>query len=326
MNPPKVSLIVPVSNVERYLPKCISSILSQIYTDFELLLIDDGSTDGSGKLCDLYAQKDVRIKVFHKVNEGASKARNLGIKHATGEYIAFIDSDDWIESNYLDILIKESYNTDIIFFPARMLYEENSETIYIPKVINDKNRENVEDTILYLYKNNQKFQYFVFTWNKLFKKEIIEKNNIKFNETIVHKEDELFTLEYCRYINNIKTISTPIYNYRILPTSLTFQKHTSEELLIIAQNIQNETQFYSNSFLINYLHERSFLFQFIGLINCCKLKKRITIFNLLYNNYHKNKSFIKEKKLIVSLFRHNRIVSFIFFNVYYLLSKLKNNN
>ncbi len=326
MNPPKVSLIVPVYNVEKYLPKCISSILSQIYENFELLLIDDGSTDHSGKLCDLYAQKDGRIKVFHKINEGASKARNLGIKYATGEYIAFIDSDDWIESNYLDILIKESYNTDIIFFPAKMLYEENSETIYIPKVINEQNRENVEDSILYLYKNNQKFQYFVFTWNKLFKKEIIEKNNIKFNEIIIHKEDELFTLEYCRYVNKIKTITTPIYNYRIRQTSLTFQKHSSEELLIIAQNIQNEAKFYSNSFLINYLHERSFLFQFIGLMNCCKLKKRLIIFNLLYNNYHKNKSFIKEKKLMVSLFKHNKIISFILFSIYYTLSKFKNNN
>ena len=92
---PKISVIVPVYNVEKYLPRCIDSILSQTFTDFELLLIDDGSPDNCGKICDEYAAKDSRVRVFHKPNGGVSSARNLGLDNARGEWIAFIDSDDF---------------------------------------------------------------------------------------------------------------------------------------------------------------------------------------------------------------------------------------
>ena len=112
---PKISVIVPVYNVEKYLRKCIESILNQTFREFELILVDDGSTDSSGKICDEYALKDSRIKVIHKENGGASSARNAGLDVAKGEYIGFVDSDDWIEMDMygeLYRLIKEN-NTDI---------------------------------------------------------------------------------------------------------------------------------------------------------------------------------------------------------------------
>ena len=96
---PKISIIVPVYNVEQYLSKCIDSILNQTFKDFELILINDGSTDKSGDICDFYKQKDKRIKVIHKNNEGVAKTRNVGIANANAEYIGFIDSDDWIEND-----------------------------------------------------------------------------------------------------------------------------------------------------------------------------------------------------------------------------------
>lgn len=101
---PRISVIVPVYNAEKYLTQCVESILRQDFTDFELLLINDGSKDKSGLICDEYAQKDQRVKVFHKENSGVSSTRNLGIDKAQGEYIAFIDSDDYVDSNYLSIL------------------------------------------------------------------------------------------------------------------------------------------------------------------------------------------------------------------------------
>lgn len=116
-NHPKISVIVPVYKVEKYLPKCIDSILQQIFTDFELLLIDDGSPDNSGKICDEYAIKDSRIRVFHKKNGGVSSARNLGLDNAKGEWISFIDADDWISSDFLSFdheeadVIQKSYQT-----------------------------------------------------------------------------------------------------------------------------------------------------------------------------------------------------------------------
>lgn len=98
---PTISVIVPVYNTEKYLRRCIDSVLAQTYADFELLLIDDGSKDKSGEICDEYAQKDARVRVFHKENGGVSSARNLGLDNARGEWVAFVDSDDYIEENYL---------------------------------------------------------------------------------------------------------------------------------------------------------------------------------------------------------------------------------
>ena len=105
MTTPKISVIVPVYKVEQYLHRCIDSILSQSFTDFELLLIDDGSPDNCGKICDEYTQKDSRVRVFHKPNGGVSSARNLGLDNAKGKWIAFIDSDDFVEKEYLEKLL-----------------------------------------------------------------------------------------------------------------------------------------------------------------------------------------------------------------------------
>ena len=101
---PKISVIVPVYKAEKYLHRCVDSILAQSYTDFELLLIDDGSPDNSGAICDEYAIKDSRVRVFHKQNGGASSARNKGLDHANGEWVSFVDSDDWIEPQMVESL------------------------------------------------------------------------------------------------------------------------------------------------------------------------------------------------------------------------------
>lgn len=98
MDTQKISVIVPVYNVEKYLSRCIDSIISQTFSDFELILVDDGSTDSSGKICDEYGKKDGRVKVIHKRNGGLSSARNCGLENAKGNYICFVDSDDWISS------------------------------------------------------------------------------------------------------------------------------------------------------------------------------------------------------------------------------------
>lgn len=107
MENPKISIIVPVYNAERYLHRCIESILAQTFKDFELLLIDDGSKDNSGYICNEYAGKDERVKVWHKENGGVSSARNVGLDNVKGEWVTFVDSDDYISSNYFDNLLAE---------------------------------------------------------------------------------------------------------------------------------------------------------------------------------------------------------------------------
>ena len=104
MNIPQISVIVPVYNVEKYLTQCIESILSQTYQEFELLLIDDGSEDNSGSICDHYSNIDSRVHVFHKENGGVSSARNMGIEHAKGEWVCFVDSDDWIDKDTFEYI------------------------------------------------------------------------------------------------------------------------------------------------------------------------------------------------------------------------------
>ena len=107
-----ISVLVPVYNTNQYLPRCIDSILGQSFTDFELLLIDDGSTDGSAKICDAYAEKDSRIRVLHKENGGVSSARNLGLNEAKGEWVVFVDSDDWISDNCIKLLTEPLRNKE----------------------------------------------------------------------------------------------------------------------------------------------------------------------------------------------------------------------
>ena len=109
-----ISVIVPVYNTEKYLDRCIQSILAQTYTDFELLLIDDGSTDLSGEICDKYAEQDSRVKVFHKENGGVSSARNLGLDKANGDWVTFVDADDWVTTLYLNNLSDNTNSADFV--------------------------------------------------------------------------------------------------------------------------------------------------------------------------------------------------------------------
>ena len=130
----EISIIVPIYNVEEYLCKCLDSIVNQTYTDYELILIDDGSTDDSGKIADEYSSKDDRITVIHKKNSGVSDARNRGLENASGKYICFIDADDWIEVSYLEelLLLAKSNDADI----AMCSYLKNSGNLSITQPVN----------------------------------------------------------------------------------------------------------------------------------------------------------------------------------------------
>lgn len=207
MHSPKISVIVPVYNVEFYIRKCIDSILVQSYTNFELLLIDDGSTDGSGKICDEYAEKDDRIRVFHKPNSGVSTTRNIGIEKATGYYVAFIDSDDWIEKDYL---IKLLPNGDELVI-CSLFWEEAQHSVQ------DRLSENHyrSDELIHFIEDNITSQMFVGPFCKLFVTSLLKVHDIKFVEKLHHCEDFIFVLDYIISIKpNIKTIEETLYHYR----------------------------------------------------------------------------------------------------------------
>lgn len=229
---PLISIIIPIYNAEQYLPQCIDSILSQTYKLWECILIDDGSTDNSHSICNIYSARDSRIKVVQKKNEGVSIARNWGIERATGEFITFIDADDWVEPYYLECLIVNS-NYDIVFFPYIKMFSNGENISYELKEMEASDEEGFWNIVEYLKSNEYKVNFYGFTWNKLFCSNIIRQNNIRFVQGLKISEDEVFTLNYCLFAESIKVLSRPLYNYRVLANSLTrAKKNTSEQLLL----------------------------------------------------------------------------------------------
>lgn len=203
---PKISVIVPVYKAEQYIRRCVDSILAQTFTDFELLLIDDGSPDNSGAICDEYAAKDSRIKVFHKENGGVSSARNLGLDNATGEWITFVDSDDWIVYDYLQLCISTSEDNHLDFLKFDLGGNYLSEKDFTSKVDKDVLVE-VLTPCNYIKKS---YNYGV---TSFIKKSTIGKT--RFNEQMKYAEDQLFMFHVLRNCNMCGYLHKKIYNYII---------------------------------------------------------------------------------------------------------------
>lgn len=194
-----ISVIVPVYNTEKYLDKCIRSILSQTFRDFELLLINDGSTDASGVICNEYRSKDLRVRVFHKENGGVSSARNLGIQMAQGEWITFVDSDDFLEADFLNMM-KPQFNDEFIV--------DNSD---IRGAISNFGTYEGSDMI----KECCVSWKMLTIWGKLYKSEYIKKGEIQFTPHLKTGEDTVFNFEYLLYISTTRFVKYEGYNYNI---------------------------------------------------------------------------------------------------------------
>lgn len=238
MNSPRISIIIPVYNVENYIVHCLDSILSQTFTDFELLLIDDGSTDHSGHICDEYAGKDNRVLVSHKPNGGVSTARNAGIRQARGEYLCFIDPDDWVEPCYLETLVKEADHYDIVYFGFVCEYSDGYSQSYPGLSACADDTASKESCMRHMKVNDMGDNLFGFTWNKMFRRDLIQKSGLLFLENVHLGEDELFTLAYCLQARSLKVIPDVLYHYRQRPDSLIRQKEKSQSARIKFHEIE----------------------------------------------------------------------------------------
>jgi glycosyltransferase involved in cell wall biosynthesis len=221
-----VSVIVPVYNVREYLHKCIDSVKQQTYKNLQIILVDDGSTDGSGQICDEAAGSDERITVRHQANGGLSAARNKGLEIATGKYVCFLDGDDWFDEHFTEELlnIAETRNVDIAVCAFVRVSGEN-------EVKADKERENAEELIE--YDNRQAVREVIeekriksLTWNKLYKRELWE--GISFPEG-KHHEDEYTTYKLLWKAGKVAETGRVLYYYRKRPDSVT---ETSEKAII----------------------------------------------------------------------------------------------
>lgn len=277
-----VSLIVPVYNVELYVEKCIKSLINQSYNNLEILLIDDGSSDKSGDICEQYQKKDPRIKVFHKINGGLSDARNYGLKHAAGDYIFFVDSDDWIELDSIEKLLKyaQKVNADIVCYGINDYVGENIETKRGSsecKLITGK-----EALYLLVEKGDD---VGIVAWNKLYKKKLFE--NIEFEKGKIN-EDVFFTPKIISFAERVGIINYYGYNYVKNRTGSICNKSLSEK------NMDAIDAFLSNSY---FFEGRDHY-----MADIYKLKAANMMFNLYCNSRKQN-----NKELCRHILKNNKI-------------------
>lgn len=214
-----ISVIVPVYNIKKYLPRCVDSILAQSYQTFELILVDDGSTDGSSELCDRCAAGDPRIKVIHKKNAGVSAARNDGIDLATGDYLAFIDGDDWIETDYLKKLMQAIIENDAdeAAVSFKYVYETGKEKLLL---ICDS-KEILSNTEALNQAMDPVRPWVGFAWGKVIKSSVIKENSVRYDTRISLCEDSLFNYTALQYVAKAVKIPDVLYNYYIRNDSAT---------------------------------------------------------------------------------------------------------
>lgn len=224
------SVIVPVYNVEKYLPKCLDSILEQQFRDFEVLVVDDGSTDSSGAVCDDYARQDSRIRVIHQENRGLSGARNTGLDQAKGTWIVFVDSDDWIAPEALRILNRQIEKTHADMYRFNICkVSESGESI------TERLTFHIENDTFVIGSEDERHTFYAEkllryklgweAWSAVFRRELVEKNRLRFHPTReVFAEDLLFTAQYLVSARKIGVICNYLYYYRQRSNSLMGQK------------------------------------------------------------------------------------------------------
>ena len=275
MDSKTISVIVPVYNTELYLEECLESLIRQSLTDIEIILVNDGSTDKSATICQLYAKKDKRIKYIEIENAGVSNARNIGIKNATSEWITFVDSDDWVSQDYCKILA--SYINDKVgVIIGRTVSVENN--IVFDDFFKGKDKQyfttNEEKNILYTSIINdspkiRKYPHLATCSAKLFRKRILDNNNIKYCDDLKYYEDALFNMEVISSSQSVTIVSDIVYYYRMHNSSSTrlyskdiidYYQKAYKKLIVFASNInlQIQNDFYCfniknlNTILVNY--------------------------------------------------------------------------
>ncbi len=222
---PFISILVPVYNTELYLGRCIDSILCQSFTDFELLLIDDGSTDNSGAICDEYAEKDNRIRVFHKENGGVSSARNKGIKESVGKFLVFADSDDLLRPQHLEHLMYGE--ADLVITGLQQFEKGNS--FKVPK-----EERHIDMAALPAVWNLPEMYYlYCYPVAKRYRTSIIKENNIWFDEDLFYQEDLSFVLSYLLKIDGFVELPFADYEYRIVESDRAVKFKMNAQQLIV---------------------------------------------------------------------------------------------
>ena len=275
---PKVSIIIPVYNVEQYLRQCLDSVINQTYKNLEIICVDDGSTDNSGKICEEYTLKDNRIKVIHKENGGISSARNVGLGVLVGKYVSFVDADDYLENNFIEKLVE--VRADITLCSFYKEYPFNSEKNIITNAKISKTKDEFICDILSFQKATG------CAWARLFNAKFLKENNLLYDESLKVAEDADFSLRTAHYNSQIVYIPEVLYHYNFSSGSIVrkFNKSYFEcykKSLNKMEHIIDKTKYLIqwNNFVAHHL--------LLICVNYC--------FNLSNkNSYNKKKQMLKE--------------------------------
>lgn len=331
---PKVSIIVPIYNVEKFLDRCIQSLVNQTLNDIEIILVDDGSPDNCPKMCDEYAQKDSRIKVIHKKNAGLGYARNSGLEIATGEYVAFVDSDDYVDTTIYEKLYNETicFKYDIVY--CGFVVERKDKSTYKENT-KDRDLKNPKE-ILELCRNmiacnvgvKEERSESMAVWHGIYKKEIIDKHHIKFeSEREILSEDIVFDVLFIPLCKSIRTIQDALYVHCFNNESLskTFNANKIEKNISLYKRLNEIIKKYGlNDFKLNIVrffigYNRSFLRSiFNSDINdkkeLCKKIFDLNIWDYIFNIYPIQTLPLFQRLVIFCIMKKNfYLLSLIFY-------------
>lgn len=244
---PKVSIIVPVYNAGKNLERCIESVLKQDYENYELILMNDGSTDSSGRICDEYAAKDSRIRVVHKENSGVSDTRNQALELARGEYLQFIDSDDWVTPDATGLMVRmaQEHHCEMVITD---FYRVIGERLAHKGDIREDGLLSREEFALYMMENPADYYYGVL-WNKLYRRDIVMEQGLCMDKNISWCEDFIFNMEYIRHVASVYALHVPVYYYVKTPGSLVSQGISITKTIQMKRTVfQCYNEFYKDIF------------------------------------------------------------------------------
>lgn len=262
---PSVSVIIPVFNAARFLEKCVGSVLDQTFTDFDVCLVDDGSTDGSGPLCDRLASGDERVRVIHlDRNMGVSAARNRGMKETDGRWLCFIDGDDWVTPSYLQELVSavEDGACDLVVEGLCSVRAGKKDEVTVPQPMELDARPGEEEAWVRLFRSFLLFGPVV----KLYRRTLLSRHSIRFPEDVSYGEDLMFNMAYLKYIRRLRTVDKAGYFYRRAEEGTLSTRFVPEKFIWIVRQFRLERKYFHTRGLEGASIEEYLAFRWWGLV------------------------------------------------------------
>ena len=261
----------------------LESVCNQTYTEWETLLIDDGSLDGSGGVCEEFSAKDSRFRTIHKKNEGVSVARNMGLSMASGEYVCFLDSDDKMKPNHLEACLSKIGDADLLIFG----FERWNYRTDVRSLADDTIVGNVQchDYLYDLKENPYTSEFFCFPWNKMYRRSVLIDNNVSFPADISFREDEIFAYRYIPFINKIVTTSHVLVDYNDAPSGLSAKKLRPEKSIPLAFYLIEQTKCDNNEKSKTILFFRAMTYLIDAVINTKKFSEKNRIIESMFQVY-----------------------------------------